>query len=153
MEEDKELNEMYSFGRLNPYNPFFGGFVHEHPKRGTFKRFHKTVASIYSLEITDRQYLTIKNVIKMFEKYKGKYNFNIFGMFAAGFHKKIGKEYSFYCAEFVIYVLKRGRIRMDLPEIIRPQDFKKISGLKLIYSGMLKKYKATEEEIIIENVV
>ena len=23
---DSELKEMYSFGRLNPYNPFFGGF-------------------------------------------------------------------------------------------------------------------------------
>lgn len=26
---DKRLNKMYSFGRLNPYNPFIGGFVHE----------------------------------------------------------------------------------------------------------------------------
>ena len=26
---DENLEEMYSFGRLNPYNPFLGGFVHE----------------------------------------------------------------------------------------------------------------------------
>ena len=36
---DKDLNEMYSFGRLNPYNPFWGGFVHEGINFGTFKRF------------------------------------------------------------------------------------------------------------------
>ena len=26
---DENLTKMYSFGRLNPYNPFIGGFVHE----------------------------------------------------------------------------------------------------------------------------
>lgn len=26
---DENLNMMYSFGRLNPYNAFVGGFVHE----------------------------------------------------------------------------------------------------------------------------
>ena len=90
---DEELTEMYSFGRLNPYNPFIGGFVHEYVDKGTFKRFHRTVATIYSLEITDRQYIKIKSVIDMFERYKRKYNFNVLGMFTAGFHKKIGKEY------------------------------------------------------------
>ena len=34
---DENLNYMYSFGRLNAYNPFIGGFVHESPKYGTFK--------------------------------------------------------------------------------------------------------------------
>jgi len=38
---DKRLRKMYSFGRLNPYNPFIGGFVHEGINVGTFKRFKK----------------------------------------------------------------------------------------------------------------
>ena len=38
---DRELQEMYSFGRLNPYNPFFGGFIREYIDKGTFKRFYK----------------------------------------------------------------------------------------------------------------
>ena len=38
---DKELKEMYSFGRLNPYNPFWGGFVQEGINFGTFKRLEK----------------------------------------------------------------------------------------------------------------
>ena len=139
---DDELRQMYSFGSLNPYNPFWGGFVHEYIDKGTFKRFPRTVATIYSLDITDRQYYKIKSSIEIFEKYKKKYNFNVFGMFAAGFHKKIGKEYSFYCAEFVRYLLKKGKIRTGLPEIIRPEDFKNIKGLSLVYNGLLKKYKA-----------
>ena len=61
---DKELNKMYSFGRLNPYNAFVGGFVHEYINKGTFKRFKNTRASIYSLEITDEQYENIENIIR-----------------------------------------------------------------------------------------
>ena len=30
---------MYSFGRKNAYNPFFGGMVKESVDTGTFKRF------------------------------------------------------------------------------------------------------------------
>ena len=36
---NEDLTKMYSFGRLNPYNPFSGGFVHEEIDKGTFKRF------------------------------------------------------------------------------------------------------------------
>ena len=43
---DKKLNKMYSFGRLNPYNPFIGGFVHEGINIGTFKRFKNTKTKI-----------------------------------------------------------------------------------------------------------
>ena len=57
---DKELNTMYSFGRLRPSNPFIGGFVHEGIDFGTFKRFKNTQSEIYSLEIADNKYEKIK---------------------------------------------------------------------------------------------
>ena len=49
---DENLTKMYSFGRLNPYNPFSGGFVHERINQGTFKRFKNTKTKIYSLEVS-----------------------------------------------------------------------------------------------------
>ena len=52
---DEKLTKMYSFGRLNAYNPFIGGFVHEGVNIGTFKRFKKTKAIIYSLDLTEEQ--------------------------------------------------------------------------------------------------
>ena len=36
---DENLEHMYSFGRLNLYNPFKGGFVQESVDKGTFRRF------------------------------------------------------------------------------------------------------------------
>ena len=65
---DSNLKEMYSFGRLEPYNPFWGGFVHEYIDRGTFKRFYKTKTKIYSMQITDEQYEKAKNAITTFNQ-------------------------------------------------------------------------------------
>ena len=93
---DEELNKMYSFGRLNPYNPFYAGFVHEYINEGTFKRFYKTRAKIYFFEISDNQYEEISKNIIEFEQNKNKYKFNIVGLFAVGIHKRIQKENRFY---------------------------------------------------------
>ncbi len=141
---DLELKKMYSFGRLNPYNPFCGGFVHEYIGKGTFKRFYKTRAKVYSLGVTEEQYEVIKDNIDQIKNNKENYKFNIIGLFAAGFRKKIGKDYSFYCAEFVKYVIEKAGINTKLPEAVKPEDFKKIEGLQEIYGGLLRKYQCSK---------
>ena len=45
---DEDLDQMYSFGRINAYNPFWAAFVQEGIDKGTFKRFKKTKTRIYS---------------------------------------------------------------------------------------------------------
>lgn len=135
---DIYLNQMYSFGRLHPYNPFWGGFVHEYIHKGTFKRFFNTKAKVYSIEITEKQYEDVKNAIEEIEKQN--YKFNILGLFAVGFHKKIGSKNSFYCAEFVKYVIEKANIKTNLPEIVKPEDFKKLENISEIYSGLLRNY-------------
>lgn len=82
---DIELKEMYSFGRLNPYNAFWGGFIHEYIDKGTFKRFYNTKTKIYSLEITEEQYENLRNNIKQIQLNKEDYTFNTLGLFAVGF--------------------------------------------------------------------
>ncbi len=77
------------------------------------------------------------------------------GLVAVGFHKKIGKEKSFYCAEFVKYVIEKANIDMNLPTIIKPEDFKNVNGLQEIYSGFFRKYnysKLDVTRILIENL-
>ena len=101
---DIELKEMYSFGRLNPYNPFWGGFVHEYIDKGTFKKFYKTRAKVYSLEVTEEQYRSIKSNIDQiknnkedyklsYEKIKNILGFNIDHSFLT--YKKESKEYGY----------------------------------------------------------
>ena len=134
---DENLNYMYSFGRLNAYNPFIGGFVHESPKHGTFKRFKNTKAQIYSIEVDDRVYNKILRNIKKIEIEKNTYKFNMIGLFTVALHLRIKRKKCFYCAEFVKYVLDKTYLGLDLPDIIKPMDFTRMDGLSLIYSGKL----------------
>ena len=146
---DVKLENMYSFGRLKPYNPFIGGFVHEYINKGTYKRFYNTKAKMYSLEVDELQYDKLKRIINdiEIENEKERYKFNILGLLAVAFNKKISIKRSFYCAEFVKYVMEKSGININLPDIIKPEDFKKIDGLKLIYDGLLRKYKYKNEGI------
>ena len=145
---DSELKEMYSFGRLNAYNPFWGGFVHEGINFGTFKRFKKTVCRIYALDVTVEQFNNVKGIIEYIKHSKQLHNFNVIGLFAVGFNMRISFENSFYCAEFVKYVLDKSEIENNLPEMIKPEDFKKMQGLNEIYEGPLRKYQTTKNSII-----
>lgn len=140
---DDDLEEMYSFGRLKPYNPFWGSFVHEHINKGTFKRFKKTRTEVYSLFVTDEQYEKAKKVITYFNNNKQKYKFNILGLACVSINKKIIRKNTFYCAEFVKHILKSAGVTEvnKLPEIIRPENFKELDGLRLEYEGLLRKYK------------
>lgn len=144
---DSELKEMYSFGRLNPYNPFWGGFVHEGINSGTFKRFKKTVCRIYALDVTEEQYDNVRGIIEYIKHSKQLYNFNVIGLFAVGFNMKISFENSFYCAEFVKYVLDKSDIKNNLPDMIRPEDFKNIEDSSIIYEGLLKNYQSSDRKI------
>ena len=150
---DKELKEMYSFGRLNPYNPFWGGFVQEGINFGTFKRFRKTVCKIYSLKITEEQYNNVRGMIEYIKSSKQLHKFNVIGLFAVGFNKRISFENSFYCAEFVKYVLDKSGIENNLPELIKPEDFKNLKNYIVIYKGKLRKYnKEKKREYIVRYI-
>lgn len=147
---DRKLKYMYSFGRLNPYNPFFGGFVHESLRHGTFKRFKNTTTCIYSIDVSDEQYDIIKNNIKEFKRERRVYKFNIIGLFAVAIHMKIKFKNSFYCAEFVKEVLQKANMANELPNIIKPEDFKLLNNISFEYKGMLRDYKV--QDSILDNI-
>ena len=144
---DKNLDEMYSFGRLNPYNPFWGGFIHERVNSGTFKRFKNTIAGIVELEVTDEQYNNLRNIIKKMEERINPYRFNILGLILVGFNIKYEMENHFYCAEFLKYLFEECNIENNLPRLVAPDDFKNIKGIKYIYKGKLSEYRENTTEI------
>lgn len=141
---DEKLEKMYSFSRLNPYNCFVGGFVHERLKQGCFKRFKNTKAIIYSKEITDEQYQKLQKQIEIFEANKTKYKFNVLGLAYILFDKEIHREDYFYCAEFIKYILTKANVDIKLPNMPRPEDFAKIEGSSVIYTGLLNDYETQE---------
>lgn len=140
---DDSLKDMYSFGRLNPYNPFIGGFVIESKERGTFKRFKNTKTVVFSYEISEEQYENLKNEINSFILNKDQYKFNVLGLFLVMFNIKLKRKNCFYCAEFVKHVVEKEGIITDLPDIVKPNDFRELNNMKLIYKGNLHSYAIT----------
>lgn len=137
---DEDLQEMYSFGRTFAFCPFIAGFVHEQPNKGTFKRFKKTKTRVYSLEVPDDKYEKALEIIRDFKDNRKQYKFNIIGLACVAINLKFKREKSFYCAEFVKYVLEQSQIKDSLPDLIKPEDFKEIEGLNVVYSGILNEY-------------
>lgn len=146
---DEELNQLYGFGRLHPYNPFWGGFVHEGINVGTFKRFKKTITQIYEKEVTDEQYDLMANEIKYMELHKKEYHFNIIGLVMVLIKKKFIRKNTMYCAEFVCYILEIGKVDISKVDyIVKPEDLRKIDDLKLVYEGVLREYKVNKKETV-----
>ena len=43
--------------------------------------------------------------------------------------------------------MEKADIKSDLPDIVKPEDFKNIKGLREIYGGLLSKYQFPKELI------
>lgn len=146
---DETLQAMFSFGRKKVNNPIVGGFVKERINKGMYKKFKDTETEIYKLEISDEGYEHIEDIIQHMTQHKEKYNFNFIGLVFAGIHKKIEFKRSFYCAEFVKYLLENGKVDLSyLPDPIRPVDFQNLRNAELIYKGKLRDYMGYENTCI-----
>ena len=140
---DKDLHELYSFGRINPSNPIFAGFVKEDIVSGTYARFPETRCRIYSLRVNDIQYKRLKKEINKFKINRDKYGYNLLGLFGVIFNIPIERRYSFFCSQFVATILNNSGIHLfdKFSALVSPRDFRKCKEFNLIYEGRLKRYK------------
>lgn len=137
-----DLEKMYSFGRLNPYNPFIGGFVQEGIHTGTFARFYNTKAMVLEVKVDLDTYNKLKNMIEYLDEHKVKFHYNYWGVVLACFKKNHSPKYKFYCSQFVRSCLSMFNISNanTLPKIIKPIDFLKLENKEIIYTGRLQNY-------------
>ena len=137
---DSSLVNMYSFGRKYPNNPFVGTFVIEGIDRGTFLKFYDTRCKVVCLSVSDDQYNKLLfNVNRMVDE-KGRYKYNLIGLFMAAFGVHFSVQDKFYCSEFVRYILDLSDIDVSLiPSICHPVDFMVLSE-SVIYEGFLRDY-------------
>lgn len=140
----KDLETMYSFGRVHPYNPFWGGFVMESPNAGTFKRFSETKVLVLAVNVSEERYIELKRRLSIMWLQRKKYHYNYYGLGMAAFHIKKEREYCYYCSEFVKDILLKCQVEETnkLPPIVQPMDFLQLPHTK-IYSGKLKDYCLT----------
>lgn len=136
-----DLTQMYSFGRRNPYNPFWGGFIKESPNTGTFKRFQGTKVIIFAVEIDEKHFIEVRKTLQKMYSQQGNYHYNYLGLFLAALRICRRKENCYYCSEFVRQILSIGKVsgveRLD--SIVHPIHFLSLPH-KEIFCGRLIEY-------------
>lgn len=137
----KDLDRMFSFGRLNPYNAFIGGYVMESPRFGTFKRFKNTDALVLAVEISEEQYDQMHEMVESMWKNRKHYHYNYMGLYLAAFKISRKKKNCFHCAEFVGHVLTSHNVSGSekFGDILHPMDFLVVPH-EVFYQGKLREY-------------
>jgi len=138
-----DLGTMYSFGRKNPYNPFWAGFVTESARFGTFKRFSKTRIVVLDIPVSEEQYLSIQRRIQTMLTLKEHYHYNYLGLWLAGLRIRYRHKRCFYCSEFVKDLLEKQDIHgaKQLDAIVQPIHFLSLPTAKQVYTGLLQEYR------------
>ncbi|WP_407268555.1 hypothetical protein [Radiobacillus sp. PE A8.2] len=145
---DRELNELYSFGRKKPKNPLNGGFVKEDIWTGTYSKYPETTCVIYELDVSERDVEKMKRVLNVFIRNGDKYLYNILGVLGVSVKEPIEFSNSYFCSQFVAEVLNRSGIKLwdKLPALITPEDFRNNERMKLIYEGRLMEYGPVKQK-------
>ncbi|MDG5786162.1 hypothetical protein QA612_01570 [Evansella sp. AB-P1] len=144
---DKELKELYSFGRKNPRNPLYGGFIKEDIFNGTYKLYPQTTCAVYELIVTERQIEKMRRIILLFEKNKDRMIYNLFGVIGVAFKEPLEPWGSYFCSQFVSELLERSGIRLwdKIPALVTPDDFRRSDKIALIYEGPLLAYPCLKQ--------
>ncbi len=138
---DRSMKKMYSFGRRTTNNPFNSGFIIESINGSFYNKFSNTMCRIYEIEIPYFKYLSLKNILKKYEKNPLKYDYDIAGLIIKALRIHIKRKDKYVCSQFVGEVL----IKSDIYDFnkasneIQPIDFNKLP-YKIIYEGKLKNY-------------
>ncbi|WP_066187206.1 MULTISPECIES: hypothetical protein [Gracilibacillus] len=139
---DEQLHEMYSFGRKNPNNPFYGGFVKENIFTGTYSKYPETTCVIYRLAVTEREREKMRRILDVFIRNNHRFLYNILGVIGVSLKEPIEFSNAYFCSQFVADILYRSGIHLwdKLPAMITPDDFRKNQRLELLYEGRLAGY-------------
>ncbi|MCM3630923.1 hypothetical protein M3194_26705 [Paenibacillus glycanilyticus] len=135
---DSGLNEVYSFGRKNPQNPFFAGFVREN-MRGQL--FAEANCALYRCRVHPGAYAKMRSVIAEMERNREQYRYNLIGVIGLLFNTQlIKRDYAYFCSEFVAAVFEKSGVHLVNKSsfLVTPGDLENTPTLELIYEGRLQ---------------
>ena len=138
---DKDLKEIYSFGRKNPRNIFPAGFTKEDP-RDMIKVYKKMVSIVYELEIDKTKVKDVKKDIEKYIEEENKFRYDILGMPLMFFGKSYNRKYHRVCSQFVGKLLQDNNIHNFNKHysLIKPVDIYNMKNKKVLFQGRMKDY-------------
>ncbi len=138
---DKNLKNVYSFGRKNPKRIFPNGFVKEDMELIT-NFFQDASCQIYKLSITKKQLQQLRCELKKYKIHDSEYRYNIKGLIPIKFNKIYHRRHHFVCSQFVGKLFQDSEIYQFNKDysLIKPKDIIHIPSLELIYEGKIIDY-------------
>lgn len=136
---DSNMSMLYSFGRKKPKNPFIGGFVKESLQYGILKNAQ---CAIYACHVTPEQYENMLRFIHEMEAEQHLYSYNLTGVLAVPFQKKINRKKAYFCSQFVSTVLYNASVVTPTKPacFVTPHDLQTVENLQLVYQGTIAEY-------------
>ncbi|KGA97427.1 hypothetical protein BALCAV_0210115 [Alkalihalobacillus alcalophilus ATCC 27647 = CGMCC 1.3604] len=146
---NKELTEVYSFGRKRPHNPFVGGFVKEDMHSFIFQRAN---CEVYRCEVSERDFERMKRKVEQISIQREMYRYNILGMVALMCKYDFKRKNAFFCSQFVATVLNEGEVPIAKfsPNLMQPRHFPESEYLEPVFAGKVCYYPYLEENKRIE---
>lgn len=139
---DKDLKNIYSFGRKYIRFPLPGGLVKENLEL-TSKYFKTYSCKIYEMELTYQQYKKLKNDLHHnYLANEKKYKYNIIGLPLIKLNFEYKRDYHLTCSQFCSKLLIENQVAKFNKSytIIRPHDFQLLDNVKEIFEGRIIDY-------------
>ena len=142
---DRDLRDLYSFGRHNPYLALPAGFVTENVHAGIYGRCGGSTCRVYRVAVTERDYRRTVRLLDYMKRHASNYHYNLFGTVLCVLRISRSRRAKFFCSEFVSEMLQRsGAVRLPKPaSLMRPGDLAALPEAELIYEGPLRESDRT----------
>lgn len=143
---DKNLDQMYSFGRRYTYYPFVGRFRKEEIDKGIYRISRSVPSVIIEVQVSKRQFEKAQEILENFISNSDRYKYNYLGLIHSLLQKSVCHDYRFLCSEFVYHILNESDI-VDFQKsrnLVRPVNLLDIEG-KIVYTGDLKSIDISAE--------
>lgn len=140
---DRELQEVYSFGRKHPSNPLVGGLVRE-DMRG--KLFSEASCAIYSCRVSEEVYRRIRRRVRAMYRRQDTYTYNFVGLFTLLLNIEWRRNRAYFCSQFVAYLFESGGMPLVNKSSLMttPGDIARARLLHLEYEGLLQQYSGLQ---------
>lgn len=147
--DDDEIKYMFSFARQNAPHLLPSGFFRETVDSGIFGMCSSVPCQIYEISVTKEQHNKFCELMNTFSQSPETYQFNILGFATMIFNIPLRRKTKYMCSQFVAYTLHEcGIINFNKDfSLVKPDDFRNLSKLKLIYNGDMKDFTYYSQKI------
>lgn len=137
---DRDLRDLYSFGRFNPNLPLPAGFVTEHVHTGVYGRCGGSTCRVYRVCVSEEGYRRVVKILNFMKSRADCYHYNLFGVALCALKISHKRKARFFCSQFVAEMLQRsGAVVLPKPpHMMGPADLLELPELELVYEGPLR---------------